>query len=70
MQKTTKENLYNKCLECYCDFAGKSSGIPRIASQFMKANRNWLREQIDTIVEHINNTWVLFVCLSIYLSIY
>ena len=34
---------------------GKGSGTPRIAGMFMKANRNWLREQVDTITEHMVN---------------
>ena len=51
---------------------GKSSGIPRIAGQFMKANRNWLREQLDTIVDHVNNPYVslYYILIIVFIKSY
>ena len=35
--------------------AGKGSGTPRVAALFMKANRNWLMEQVETITDHFSD---------------
>jgi hypothetical protein len=34
---------------------GKGSGTPRIAGLFMKANRNWLLEQVEILTDHFSN---------------
>lgn len=36
-------------------YVGKTSGVPRIAALFMKANRNWLSEQIEIMSDHFNS---------------
>ncbi len=32
-----------------------SSSAPRIAALFMKANRNWLQEQLEIVTDHFSN---------------
>ena len=39
----------------YFSLSGKSSGIPKMASMFMKANRNWLSEQVELLSDHFSN---------------
>ena len=34
-------------------FSAKGGLVPRVAGLFMKANRNWLNEQIDVIKEFV-----------------
>ena len=48
-----------------CCVAGKGSGIPRVASLFMKANRNWLNEQIEIMLDHFFNEYVICKLLSV-----
>ena len=37
---------------------GRGSGTPRAASHFIKTNRNWLLEQVETITDHFSNPYV------------
>ena len=49
--------MYEVCYNTFF-YAGKGSDTPQMASGFIKANRNWILEQIESVTDYFGSLWV------------
>jgi len=43
----------------------KTNGTPRVAGLFMKANKNWISDQIEKISQYLINEFVLLLVIYV-----